>query len=195
MKWAACFILSVITAMGCSRKEQVPKVSREEWAEVQSHFPFDGKNPESLIRFLRTEQGESIMSRRLLMLFSDRGIAVLRGATRVEASRIVDPEWHPEVRSRFGSIEGYPIIARGKDLGTATVAAKTADSLLDGKLYFISLDCLPDPGVALLFRSDKGSVTLIVCYECNQFDVYVRDGSGSLFQRLLAEHHRGTCRL
>jgi hypothetical protein len=115
------------------------------------------------------------------MIYSDRGIAILRGAGRVEIFRIVDPKWHPDAAGPR-SIEDHPITATGSEQG-ARFAARLADAVLVGKDYFASLDCLPDPGVAFRAWRGKESVTLAVCFECNHLEVFVRDTRGRLVHR------------
>ena len=177
-------IAMILTSLqGCSPKEQATKVTRAEFAEFQSHLPLDSQPTEEQLRFLASARGKDIVSRRLRMIFSDRGIAILRGASRVETFRIVDPELHPEAGGPR-TVERFPITDVGPQQG-APFAARLADAVLDGKDYFISLDCWPDPGVAFRAWKGKESVTLAICYECDDLEVSVRDPRG------VQVHHGG----
>jgi hypothetical protein len=57
-------------------------------------------------------------------------------------------------------------------------AERLSAYLLHGERHFMSLDRLPDPGVA--FRVWRGGepLSLIICYECDHLKVDVRDAGG-----------------
>jgi hypothetical protein len=171
------FLLLLVSAMGCSRREQVPTITRAEFDVVQAHRP-TRDDPERYLTFTRSDRGRDIVSRRLRNVFSDRGIAIVKGADRAEAYRIRDGRGE----GPFGSIEGYPITAVGKGADPA-LARRFVEPLLDGSRYFASPDCFINPGVAYRLRAAEGSVSLVVCYECDNIDVYVRDEHGRLTHR------------
>lgn len=176
------------SALGCSAAEPSPSVTRAEFQEVQGHFPIAEK-PAALDDFFSSERGKDIVARRLRQVVGDRGISVLRDATRVEAFRIADTDdldyafgRHKDVRSDLGKIDGYTITSRGEEIGRG-FAERLSGYLLEGKHYFISLDCLPDPGVAFRVWRGRESVSLIICYECDYLKVFVHDERGSNVHR------------
>ena len=177
MNWHGWFLLLLISATGCSRREQVPTITRAEFDEVQAQRPTQ-EDPEPYLKFIRSDRGRDIFSRRLRKVFSDRGIAIVRSADRVEAYRIRDGQRE----GPLGSIEGYPITAVGKGLDAAT-ARQFVEPLLDGSRYFASLDCFINPGVAYRLQAAEGSVSLVICYECDHIEVIVRDEHGRLTHR------------
>jgi hypothetical protein len=156
---------------GCSSQESIPKITRQEYEQVQRHI-WSGEGADS--QFLSSARGRELLAKRLRGIFSDRGISVLEGASRVEAFRIVDLDWHPRPKDPIGEIEGLPITSIGQEQGS-DFASRMATYLLDAKLYFYNPDCIEDPGVAFRLWTGKESVTLLVCYQCENLQVIVRD--------------------
>ncbi|WP_165248504.1 hypothetical protein [Paludisphaera soli] len=172
-------LLLAVSAVGCWR-DPTPEVTPEEFAEAQGRLWSAGGRP-AAEAYLASERGRSIVARRLGQVVGDRGISILRGATKVEAFRIADTAGldygfgrHADVRSDLGAIEGYTITSKGNDAG-ADFAGRLADFLLRGEIYFVSFDCLPDPGVTYRVWKGDESLTLVVCYECDSIKVFVRN--------------------
>jgi hypothetical protein len=179
MTLALALASSLPLLSGCSNQESTLKMTWEEYEEVESHL---GSGGEANSRFFSSTRGRELLGKRLREVFSDRGIASLGGASRVEAFRIVDTAWHPRPQDPIGEMEGYPITSIGQAQGS-DFASGMATYLLDGKLYFYHPDCIDDPGVAFRLWKGKESVTLLVCYQCEYLEVIVRDGSGRPIHR------------
>jgi hypothetical protein len=184
----ALLTLALGLAPGCSAAEQSPKLTRAEFDEVQSHFPSPNKE-DARDGYFSSERGSAIVARRLREVFSDRGISILRGTTKVETFRIADTEdldyafgRHKDVRSKLGMIDGYTITSNGK-VADEGFAERLSGYLLHGEHYFVSFDCLPDPGVAFRAWRGRESVSLIICYECDRLKVFVHDEGGSIVHR------------
>ena len=109
-------------------------------------------------------------------------MAILKEATSVETYRIVDTDFQPNPPRSIGTIEQYPITSKGVARGS-DFAIAAAEQLLDGEAYFLSLDCIIDPGVAFRFWKSKESVTLVICYQCDHVEVIVCDSWGSTTHR------------
>src|SRR4051812_47997823 len=88
MRRAWHIILNLVIISGCfpeEHREQVPKVTGEEYDEVRSQL-FRIADPEDIPpyevdeakRFLQSDRAKDIISRRLRMIYSDRGIGLLR---------------------------------------------------------------------------------------------------------------------
>ncbi|HYF49398.1 MAG TPA: hypothetical protein VEJ63_08330 [Planctomycetota bacterium] len=94
-------------------------------------------------------------------------VAILKNATKVEVYRIGGKE-----ESRHGKIVGEHIMYRGKDQDK-DFAARIAKLLLDDRTYDFERkkECKPQPGVAFKIFSEDTSVTLALCFECDEFDL------------------------
>jgi hypothetical protein len=163
--------------VGCSHREDIPKITREEWFEVHRNIPWgDGSGN---AEYFASPRGQQLVSKRLRHVFGDLGLSTMKDATRVETFRIIDPSRHESPKDLVGEIERFPIIAKGEIQGKE-FAVKMSTYLLDGKLYFFSPDCIEDYGVAYRLWKGSDSVSLIVCYECYNIQVFVRDAEGRL---------------
>jgi hypothetical protein len=158
-------------------------MSREEFDEVRGRLVTPGEARDS---YLASDRGRRLLAKRVSDVVGDAGADILRGASRVEAFRVADTEdldygfgKHKRVASTLGKVDGYTITSRGVEKGE-DFAARLASIVLDGSRYFVSLDCLPDPGVAFRLSGGKGSVVLVIYYECDYLKVYVHDAGGTL---------------
>ena len=129
--------LSILLSFaGCSHREEIPKITREEYAEVQQHFPSGGKRGDP--EYFASARGQQLVSKRLRQIFGDLGLSTMRGATKVEVFRIIDPNSHPTPRDRIGEIEGYPIIAR-----RSRTKAKPSPRAMSTTIFWIGKLWLP----------------------------------------------------
>jgi hypothetical protein len=94
---------------------------------------------------------------------SDSGIAILKGATRVEVFRVAPEEVQQPTKN---AIEGYPILATGKEQGQA-FAARLTSILLGKGVTQNEKKCGLEPGVAYRLWKDNQSVEVLVCFKCN----------------------------
>ena len=108
-------------------------------------------------------------------LFSAKGVAILKGVTRVETFRVAGGSILalPE-DSNAKKIGAYPITVTGPEQ-TGASAKKLADLMLKKDTYYygnIIPACMFQPGVAYRFWKDTESVDVLVCFNCE--DVMVR---------------------
>lgn len=94
---------------------------------------------------------------------SDSGISILKGATRVEVFRLAPEEVH---KPTTNAIEGYPILATGKEQGQA-FAARLTSILLGKGVTQNEMKCGLQPGVAYRLWKDDRAVEVLVCFKCN----------------------------
>jgi hypothetical protein len=94
---------------------------------------------------------------------SDSGISILKGATRVEVFRVA-PEEAPKPTK--DAIEGYPILAAGKEQGQA-FAARLTSILLGKGVMQNAKKCGLEPGVAYRLWKDDRAIEVLVCFKCN----------------------------
>ena len=100
-------------------------------------------------------------------------IAVLQGATKVEAFRI-----EPEPEKLDGSlIGGYPIKATGKQQNKE-FAARLTTVLLDEKTLFGRQAKCFEPGIAFRLWKDKESVEVMICFDCKNLRLDTRNADG-----------------
>lgn len=160
--------------LGCRGSEPPrPALSVEEFDEVRRHRMMI--DPEQEEAYFSSARGKELTARMLKKVFGDRGLSILRGATRAEVFRVTD-----------ASVSEPRITSAAKELGQGLVA-KLATYLLDGRIYFTSPDCeIFGPGVVIRLWRGRESVTLVVRCKCEYLDVSVHDTSG------VRLHHRGT---
>jgi acetyl esterase/lipase len=92
--------------------------------------------------------------------------AILTRATRVEVFRIHgDPA---PINPADPTIDGIPLVARGKDQGPE-FAARLADVLLDDKTYTNNFMACFWPGVAFRVYNGEDCVDVVICFECGNF--------------------------
>lgn len=111
-------------------------------------------------------------------LFSDRGMAIIRGATSVETFRVTN-NFKEQRLEAFppANIDGYPITAKGLKQGPE-FASRLARCFLDGRFYdFVGSFCDFDPGVAFRTWMGDESVDFVICFRCHQIEIYVHDSS------------------
>ena len=116
-------------------------------------------------------------------LLGDRGMAIVRGATRVEVFRIVGNAHRKPTGDPKQEIDGFPIKAVGKERGEA-FARSIATVLLDEKSYpDFAKGCIIEPGVVFRLWKGEESVDLILCFECTILKVITRDAQGHPVQQ------------
>ena len=96
-------------------------------------------------------------------IMSKAGTAILNGATRVEVFRVAPEKAQKPAK---GAIEGYPILAKGKDQDKA-FAAKLRAILLGDGVTQNAKKCGLQPGVAFRLWSGDKAVDLLVCFNCD----------------------------
>lgn len=150
-----------------------------------------GAGPE-WIAYYTTGPGKSYADKRLRDIFKEQTASLFRSATRIESFRIADADGTSGIRSnrkvdrRLGTVAGYTITSNGRELGRDD-AQVLAQYLLDGRRYvWASPSCFPDPGVAFRLWEGERSVALILCYECNYFDIFSFDEKGAEIERASA---------
>ncbi len=180
---------AILVFVGCSGPDPPPpKITLEEYKEVQQHlWPIDAEHNRS---YFSSAKGEELTTKMLRSIFGDRGVSILRGATRAEAFHVADRDSDPrpsvfvdarsDPRFTLGDVEGYPVISVGSEQGEAFVA-KLTTYLLDGRRYFVSLDCeIYGPGVVFRLWRGKESVVLIFRYKCNYLEVSAYNAWGEV---------------
>ncbi len=109
---------------------------------------------------------------------------ILTGATRVETFRVMsqgeleNPHNHITVSPTAQKIDGYSVIATGKEQGPP-FARKITDILFDEGTYTNeALGCTMVPGV--VFRVWRGSQSLdvILCFHCGELQTVIHDVDG-----------------
>jgi hypothetical protein len=100
-------------------------------------------------------------------------LAVLQGATRVEAFRIEARAAKPDEKE----IGGHPIKATGAE-PKREFAQKLAAVLTDEKTLFGQQARCFLPGVAFRLWKDKESVDVLVCFGCKNLRLIARDADG-----------------
>jgi hypothetical protein len=112
-------------------------------------------------------------SDRVKQALGEKGLAVLKGATAVETFRIKP---RPD-NSAAETIAGYPMIGKGKAL-TPGERDELVGVLSDDKTWFgESARCFL-PGVVFRVWHDKESADVVVCFQCENHQVHVRDANG-----------------
>ena len=162
-------------AVGCGPANREPAVvSTSDQVEV----PLTDSPSTAVSAAAPPELPERKLSRNLDELWTTQGMAILKGATRVEAFR-VDPS--REAKANDAWIGGYVISATGKEQGKE-FAAKLSAVLLSPTTYsFLNRKrCMFDPGVAYRFWKDQEVVEVTVCFHCDDLMVLVKDGSGKM---------------
>jgi hypothetical protein len=100
-----------------------------------------------------------------------RTAGILAGATKVEVFRIDgrnDPPDPTPIKPGDPTVDGYAILARGKDQNRE-FASKLTDILTDDKTYTdIHAACFW-PGVAFRLWKGEQSVDVIICFHCDNF--------------------------
>ena len=94
---------------------------------------------------------------------SDSGISILKGETRVEVFRVASEEVQKPTNN---AIEGYPILATGKEQGEE-FAARLTSILLGKGVTQNEKKCGLEPGVAYRLWKGNQSVEVLVCFKCN----------------------------
>jgi hypothetical protein len=107
-------------------------------------------------------------------LFGDRTVAALAATDRVEWFRI-----DPHVRGVGDGIEGYRVVTVGPVVQRAP-AQPLIDLLLSERTYRwgAASACKPTPGVALRMRSGDVKLFVIVCFECDELQLVLREPGG-----------------
>jgi hypothetical protein len=110
----------------------------------------------------------------------ERTLAVLRGATRVEAFRVV-ADRDPKADEK--QVGGYPVTATAKEQGKE-FTAQLAPLLLDERTWFSKRQykCF-EPGVAYRLSDGKESVEVIICFKCRDLRLTTRDADGKEVQK------------
>ena len=108
------------------------------------------------------------------MLDSDE-FAIVQAADRIESFRI-ESRADPNVE---GSINGYPLIAKGPDLTSEqTGELKQMVVRLESYIPLGRKACGPlRPGVALRFYRGEEHVTALVCFTCNEWTFAIGDSA------------------
>src|SRR5687768_3162748 len=110
----------VVAPPGCGPPAN-EKMTRQEVDEVLQNTSRLAEDPQALARYFAAGRGKELAEKRLRGIFGARSAALLRGATRIEAFRIVDSEGVEGFPSRravgrkLGSIDGYTITAEGRE--------------------------------------------------------------------------------
>ena len=114
----------------------------------------------------------------VLTFLGEPATRILKGGTRVEAFRInnsgpIDPA------ATGPMIDRYPITVTGPEQD-ARFAARLAAVFLDGKTYDFNMakGCMFNPGVAFRVWAGRECVELILCFECTEFKLIVKDAQG-----------------
>jgi hypothetical protein len=173
---AFCLISAILVLVGCSGpKPPRPTITREEFDEVQQHRLMS--DPERDRSYFSSARGKELTTRMLKRIFGDRGVSILKEATRAEAFRVAETPGS-EPRSALEEIDGYPITSAGSEQGEGFVR-KLTTYLLDGRIYFTSPDCeIYGPGVVFRLWRGRESMTLNFRYKCQYLFVSVYDASG-----------------
>ena len=121
---------------------------------------------------------EKTMARSLDQLWTEPGLATLKAATRVETFR-VDPGYG--LGTNKTQIGGYGISSTGKEQGKE-FASKLSAILLKPETYFFekAKRCMFQPGVAYRLWKDQDAVEVVVCFSCDEIEVFVKDGAGKI---------------
>jgi hypothetical protein len=168
-----CIGLTMVpTWLGCSGAPG-EVLSREDWEYAQEQL-FLAKESQRR-EFLESEKGRKLLSLRLENLFSLNGLAALREMKKCE-TYILKGTFEERDTGDCG------VVRRGPDLSTED-ASCLRDALLDGRIYFMSMDCIPTPQIAFKFRSKKGVVSICLDYKCNYIDVIIYSKYGWVTHR------------
>jgi hypothetical protein len=136
--------------------------------------------------FLRSDRGRRILRDRLIDLYGEPGITILETAERWSLLRKIrtppkpglsaDQDWDDYVDGPYSNWQraSAPTPIR------PTEALELRCALLDARQFFMSLDCLPGPDIAVEVASPKGMLVLSFDRSC--------DGTYMVVERL---DHRG----
>lgn len=105
----------------------------------------------------------SLLTRPLRRTMSSRGVAILKGAARVEVFRVSPLESTAHSGNEIG---GYPITARGKEQGPG-FAARLAAVLLNDGVTQNEKKCGLEPGVAFRAWKNQNAVEILICFKCD----------------------------
>jgi hypothetical protein len=94
---------------------------------------------------------------------SRRGVAILKGATRVEVFRVSPNESKPRGIPLIG---GFPITAVGKERGQE-FASRLSSILLGRGVTQNEKKCGLEPGVAFRLWKGDEALEVLVCFKCN----------------------------
>ncbi len=100
---------------------------------------------------------------------SGSGVAILRGATRVEVFR-VGPDKVQEPADR--TLGGYPILSAGSEQNQA-FGQRLAKILLSGNVTQNAKKCGFAPGVGFRLWDRDRSVVVLICFKCNVLWAFV----------------------
>lgn len=99
---------------------------------------------------------------------------IINGATKVEPYRIVEWIFQP-LKPGIGKVEGIPYAAKGPTQGT-DFAERLSEIVLDTKSYtFTHKACAFNPTVAFRVVNGEESVTVLICFGCNQLLILEKD--------------------
>lgn len=103
----------------------------------------------------------------------NRSASILAGATKVEVFRIDgrgpnDPTRAPPIKPGDPTVDGYAILARGKDQ-SQEFATKLTEILTDPKTYTDNFVNCYWPGVAFRVWKGEDSVDILICFKCGNF--------------------------
>ncbi len=125
-------------------------------------------------------------SERVKKFLSPRAVEILGGAAKAQVFR-VDPKDHADpAKLKEGDVPrigGYKITASGKEQGKE-FAAKVTAILFNDRTYLFNLakGCIFDPGVAYRLWKDKDYVDVLLCFSCDELEVFVKNADGTLYR-------------
>ena len=111
----------------------------------------------------------------------DRAVAILDAAKGVEVYRIESMDSPAHAGE---SIEGYPVLSRGKDQDHA-FASKLRAILLDDATYWFEAakGCIFSPGVVFRLKASGETLDVILCYQCDELEILVSDSQGKAIRK------------
>lgn len=123
----------------------------------------------------------------VVKLLGKDAIAVLQTAEQAWTYRL-DPRDYKNpapLGESVARLNGYRILSNGEKLGKKAIVGKLHPAVLEKKRYLFDVGklCLFQPGVGLVMRAKEKTVTILLCFSCDQIQVVTRDEKGRVVKQ------------
>lgn len=108
----------------------------------------------------------------------EAGVALLKGATKVEAFRI-----DPKGGATENHIAGHKILSKGSEKLDKDFAGRLGLVMTDEKTYTGTQARCFIPGVAYRVWKEKASAEVLICFACTNHRVIVKDADGKVVKQ------------